>query len=108
MSREEKVEKLAEEVVNASVEFDQRLHGKGPFPKGDLKSFFEAVVRYSVATRGHPMVHRSVTETVSSLREILELESSRAPGQAIADADRMESMLLGGCHRDGARARKVR
>lgn len=105
MSREEKVEKLAEEVVNASVEFDQRLHGKGPFPKGDLKSFFEAVVRYSVAT---PMVHRSVTETVSSLREILELESSRAPGQAIADADRMESMLLGGCHRDGARARKVR
>ncbi len=68
MSRNEAADRLAEEVVNASVAFDQRLHGKGPFPKAEFKAFFEAVIRYVEATAGDPMVHRSVMGRVSGLR----------------------------------------
>jgi hypothetical protein len=89
-------DQLAEEVVNASVAFDSGLHGTGPFPLSEFRAFFGAVVRYAKATSNDVKIHREVIATVSGLREILELKSSRAPGQAIADADRMESILLSG------------
>jgi hypothetical protein len=40
------------------------------------------------------MIHRSVASAVNGLRDILQLKSFRAPGEAIADADRMECMLF--------------
>jgi hypothetical protein len=96
VSPEVDADQLAEEVLDAFVEFDSGLHGRGPFPLREFGAFFDAVVRYANATAGHVKVHRAVVRTVCGLREILELKSSCAPGRAIADADRLESILVSG------------
>ena len=90
------LETLAEEVVEAAAWFDSKLHGKGPFPSPEFTEFFRAVFRYAKATSGAPMLHRTVVDAVCGLRERLELETARAPGRAIADADRMEVLLVQG------------
>lgn len=87
---------LAEEVMRASVEFNMRLFGKGRFPISHFKTFFNAVVRYADAMKSERMIHKNVAGEVNGIREMLELESSRAPGKAIADADRLECILFGG------------
>lgn len=89
---------LAEFVMKAHVAFDSKLHEKGRrrFPATEFKALFEAVVRYAEATKEETMIHKNVAGTISGLREILELKSLRAPGQAIADADRLECMLFAG------------
>lgn len=96
MSQELDADQLAEKVVSTSIEFDSGLHGKGPFPLREFRAFFEAVARYAEATAAEARIHREVVLAVCGLREILELKSSRAPGHAIADADRMECSLLSG------------
>jgi hypothetical protein len=90
------LETLAEGVVEAAAGFESKLHRKGPFPSQEFTEFFRAVSRYAEATVGEPMLHRTVVAVVCGLREKLELEISRAPGRAIADADRMEVMLVRG------------
>jgi len=89
---------LAEFVMKAYVAFDSRLHEKGRrrFPATEFKALFDAVVRYVEATKEESMIHRNVAGAISGLREILELKSFRAPGQAIADADRLECMIFAG------------
>jgi hypothetical protein len=88
-------DKLAEDVMNACAEFETHLHEKGPFPMSHFKVFFEAAVRYIESMKNSPMIHRNVASAINGLREILQLKSSRAPGQAISDADRLECMLFG-------------
>lgn len=89
-------DKLAEEVMDAYAEFNMHLHDKGRFPINHFKTFFHAVVRYSDATKKEKMIHRNVASAINGFREMLELKSSRAPGKAIADADRLECILFGG------------
>ncbi len=67
-------DKLAEDVMNAHAE--------------------EVAVRYIESMKKSSMIHRNVASAINGLREILELKSSRAPGQAISDADRLESCFL--------------
>ena len=90
------IDKLAEEVMNAYVELDNRLYGKGRFPNSHFRTFFDAVVCYVESTKDAKMIHRSVASAVSGLREILSLQTSLASDRAIADADRLECMLFGG------------
>ncbi len=87
---------LAEDVMNAYVEFESRLHGKGRFPNGHFKAFFDPVVCYLEATKDAKMIHRSVASIVSGLSEILTLQTLRVPDGAVADADRLECMLFSG------------
>ncbi len=91
-----KADELAEAVVQSYGEFDMRLHGKGPFPRKLFQVFFDAAVRYVTATADEPMIHRNVASVVCGLREILELKSMRVPGEAVADADRLQCMLFSG------------
>ncbi|MHB8883286.1 MAG: hypothetical protein ACYC69_17475 [Thermodesulfovibrionales bacterium] len=90
------VDRLAEDVMNAYVEFESSFHGKGRFPNEHFKAFFDAVVRYVAATQDAKMIHRNVASIVSGLSAILPLRTSWVPGSAIADADRMECMLFNG------------
>ena len=85
---------LAEEALNAYAEFETHLYEKGPFPLIHFRSFFEAAVRYIESIKNCPMIHRSIASAINGLRDVLELKSSRAPGQAISDADRLECMLF--------------
>ena len=90
------VDRLAEEVLNAYLEFESRLVRKGRFPNSHFKVFFDAVVCYVESTKDAKMIHRSVASAVSGLREILSLQTSLASDRAIADADRLECMLFSG------------
>lgn len=87
-------DKLAENVMDAYVEFELQLYGKGPFPIDHFQTFFELTVRYIESMKNSPVIHRNVANAISGLCKILELNSSRAPGQAIGDADRLECMLF--------------
>ena len=87
-------DKLAANVMDAYVEFQSQFNGKGPFPMNYFQTFFEVAVRYIESVKNSPMIHRNVASVISDLREILELTSSRTPGRAIADADRLECMLF--------------
>jgi len=88
-------DKLAREVMQAHASFEERLHGKGRFPHKLFQAFFDAAVRYVTATADEPMIHRNVAGVVTSLREILELKSLRAPGKA--------SLEVSACGRDDQR-----
>ena len=87
-------DKLAANVMDAYVEFQSRFNRKGPFPMNYFQTFFEVAVRYIESVKNSPMIHRNVASVISDLREILELTSSRTPGRAIADADRLGCMLF--------------
>jgi hypothetical protein len=87
-------DKLAEDVINAYAEFDMHLHEKGPFPMFYFMAFFEAAFRYIESMKNSPMIHRNVASSINGLRDMLQLKSSRAPGKAIRDADRLECMLF--------------
>ena len=88
------VDRLAEDVMNAHMEFETCLYGKGRFPDSHFRAFFEAVARYVEATKDAKKIHRSVASAVSGLTDILKVQSSHAPGWAISDADRLECMLF--------------
>lgn len=42
------------------------------------------------------MIHRAVASSVSGLREYLEVTCKQVPGDALAEADRLETMLFSG------------
>jgi hypothetical protein len=87
-------DKLAEEALNAYAEFEMHLYDNGPFPMIYFRSFFEAAIRYIESIKNCPMIHRSVASAINGLSGMLELKSSRAIGEAISDADRLECMLF--------------
>ncbi len=92
---DKEIDRLVEDVMTAYGELDSRLHGKGRFPISHFRAFFGAAVRYIEATKEATMIHRSIASVVSGLREKLSLHA-HVPGMAIADADRLECMLLSG------------
>ena len=91
-------DELAALAMDAYVKFNSKLHEKGRrrFPAPEFAALFDAVVRYAEATQQETMIHRNIAGAINGLREILELKSMRAPGKAIADADRLECILFAG------------
>ena len=87
----------AARVLIAWATFQERLAGKGAFPMRQFQDPFTAVKAYVEATKRDDLVHRSVASCASGLRETLETQGSRAPGEALFDADRLECMLFCGC-----------
>ena len=80
--------------MDAYAEFETHLCEKGSFPMFYFTAFFEAAAHYIESMKNSPMIHRNVANSINGLRDILELKSSRAPGQAISNADRLECMLF--------------
>jgi hypothetical protein len=85
---------LAESVVQARAALEQALSGKRRWPRTEFQVLFDAVVAYTQSTAEDEMIHRAVASTVSGLREYLELASKQVPGDALAEADRLETMLF--------------
>ena len=78
----------AERVLTAWAPFQERIEDKGGFPIRQFQDFFTAVKAYVEATEGDDMIHRAVAACVSGLREFLQTQGSRVPGEALFDADR--------------------
>ena len=62
----------------------------------EFKSFVVAANRYIEALGKDPLIHRDVVSTISGLREFLETERRRVPGEVLYEADRLECLFFAG------------
>ena len=85
---------LAEAVAQARGALDVALAGRRQWPRAEFQRRVEAVLAYTQSTAGEQMIHRTVACAVSGLREYLEVACKRVPGNALAEADRLETMLF--------------
>ena len=86
------VERLANYVLDCHAEFDERLERRRYFPLKEFDRLWEA----AAAIGDRELIHRAVASEISGLREYLELEIFRTPGEILARADRMECILFTG------------
>ena len=86
----------ADRVLTAWAAFQERLGDTNGFPTRQFQDLFTAVRAYVEATERDDMIHRPVAACVSGLREFLQVQGSRVPGEALFDADRLECMLFSG------------
>jgi hypothetical protein len=89
-------ERAAEEVVERRADFETALENKRKYPTREFEAFLRAVWRYIEMTQGDTMVHKSVAQSVNGLREFLEVERKRVPGNVLFEADRLECQFFGG------------
>jgi hypothetical protein len=89
-------ERLAAEVEKRWADFRDGLSDKRRYPLAQFKAFWEVVKDYADLTKRDPLIHRSVVGAVNGLREFLEVERTRIPGNVIRDADRLETLLFSG------------
>ncbi len=86
---------LANRVLEAHAEFDARLGERGRrFPVAEFDRLWRTVVEYSAAMKSLKWLHRDVARVLSGLREYLELERFKTPGDAVRRADQMECILF--------------
>ena len=89
-------DRLAAEVEDRRVEFQDGLSDKRRYPLQGLKAFVEAARRYAELTRSDTLIHRQVVEAVNGLTDFLEVERKRVPEQVLWDAQRLECLLFSG------------
>ena len=78
-----KQDRLAKEVVELSTSFKMALSNKRKYPMAEFKSFVAAGKRYIEVLGKDPLIHRDVVSTISGLREFLETERRRVPGELL-------------------------
>ena len=72
------------------------LSNKRQYPVAEFKAFVQSARCYIEITAGDPMIHRSAVQAVNGLREFLQVERKRIPGDILFEADRLECQLLAG------------
>jgi hypothetical protein len=95
MAESEK-DRIARQTADLRVTFDLALSDKRRYPIAEFKAFVQSARRYIAITAGDPMIHKSVVRAVNRLREFLELERKRIPGDILFEADRLECQLFAG------------
>ena len=89
-------DRIAQQTADLRVTFDMALSNKRKYPVAEFKAFVQSARRYIEITAGDPMIHKSVVRAVNGLREFLEVERKRIPGDILFEADRLESQLFAG------------
>ena len=94
MEKSEK-DRLATRVVDLWCSFRMALtESKRKYP---VQQFFASAVRqYTELTRHDRLVRRDVAVVMNGLRQSLELERKRVPGEILYEADRLESLFFAG------------
>ena len=93
---ESKQDRLAKEVVELSISFKMALSNKRKYPMAEFKSFVAAAKRYIETLGKDPLIHRDVVSAISGLREFLQIERRRVPGEVLYEADRLECLFFAG------------
>ena len=96
MTAKSKKDKLAREVADLRITFDLALSDKRKYPVAEFNAFLESALRYIDITAGDAMVHMSVIQAVNGLREFLQAERKRIPGNILFEADRLECQFFDG------------
>jgi hypothetical protein len=95
MAESEK-DRIARQTADLRVTFDIALSNQRNYPVAEFKAFVQSARRYIEITAGDPMIHKSVARAVHGLREFLEVERKRIPGDILFEADRLECQLFAG------------
>ena len=89
-------DQLARQVADLRTAFDLALSDKRKYPVAEFNAFVESVRRYIKITAGDSIVHKSVVQAVNGLREFLQAERKRIPGNILFEADRLECQFFDG------------
>ena len=89
-------DRLATEVEDRWVEFQDGLSDKRRYPLQRFQAFVEAAKRYAELTTSDPLIHRKVVDAVNGLTDFLADERKRVPEQVLWDAQRLECLLFSG------------
>ncbi|HEY1949967.1 MAG TPA: hypothetical protein VGG97_23360 [Bryobacteraceae bacterium] len=95
MARESIKEAVAKEVEELRISFEMVLSDRR-YPVKEFAAFAEAVRRYVEMTKDDTKIHKSVVNSVNGLREFIQLERKRVPGDIVFQADRLECLLFAG------------
>ena len=82
------------QVTDLRITFDMALSNKRKYPVAEFKAFVQSARRSIEITAGDPMIHKSVARAVNGLREFLEVERKRIPGDILFEADRLRVPAL--------------
>ena len=95
MAESEK-DRIARQVADLRVTFDMALSNKRKYPVAEFKAFVQSARHYIKITADERLIHKSVARAVNGLREFLEIERKRIPGDILFEADRLECQLFTG------------
>ena len=89
-------EQLADQVAELRARFDSDLSDRRKYPVQEFRAFVEGARRYIEITADDAVVHKTVVRAVNGLREYLQLERKRVPGNILFEADRLECQFFAG------------
>ena len=95
MAESEK-DRLAKQVAELRIAFDLALSDKRKYPVTEFNAFVRSARDYIKITAGDAMVHKSVVQAVNGLREFLQVERKRIPGNIWFEADRLKCQFFAG------------
>jgi hypothetical protein len=94
--KESEKDLLASEVAELRTTFDIALSDKRKYPVQEFRAFVKSARRYIQMTEKDELIHKSVARAVNGLREYLQVERKRIPGDILFEADRLECQLFSG------------
>ena len=92
---ESEKDRIARRTADLRVTFDMALSNKRRYPVAEFKAFVQSARHYIEITADDPMI-KSVVRAVNGLREFLQVERKRIPGDILFEADRLECQLFAG------------
>jgi hypothetical protein len=93
---ESEKDRLAAEVAERWLDFQDASSDKRRYPLQQFRSFWNAGKQYAELTRNDELIHRKVVVAINGLRDFLSVERKLIPAMILPDADRLESMLFSG------------
>jgi hypothetical protein len=96
MAQESMKAGVAKEVEDLRISFEMALSDRRKYPVKEFAAFAEAVRRYVEMTKDDIKIHKSVVNSVNGLREFIQLERKRIPGDIVFQADRLECLVFAG------------
>jgi len=88
-------DELAKRIEELRAAFELALSNKRKYPTR-VSSFVHCIRRYIQLTADDAMIHKTVASSVNGLREFLQAERKRVPGNVLFEADRLECQVFAG------------
>ena len=96
MSNEVEKERLAEEVGERWVSFQEALSDKRKYPTSKFNAFAQCTRKYLRVLGNDPLIHRDVANAIHGLVDFLTIERRRVPDSVAQEANRLESIVFSG------------
>jgi hypothetical protein len=96
MSNEAERERLAEEVGERWISFQEALSDKRKYPISEFNAFAKSTREYIRVLGNDPQIHRDVVNAINGLVDFLTVERRRVPDAVVQEANRLEAIVFSG------------